>query len=143
MPTDYVPTPEGIASSIRAGLMTAGFGEMDASMVKITEQPELSMGGSRIIKMSLVFESVGVIDMNQSSASIDLYKMAGARFGYDLQMILSRLLPYACYGDKILLSTDEYESLRRRAYMNPAHYLPHPYQAGGYMTDKKLELFQG
>jgi hypothetical protein len=128
MDTVYISTPDDRAASIREGLVLAGFSTFEAKNVKILEQPELSMGGHKIVKLSLMFETTRAIDVQLMSTAVDLYKIMGTLFGYDLQQSLSRILPCARYGDKILIPTKEYEDLRRLAYLNPTQSLPHPYK---------------
>jgi len=110
---DLMPVDKQTEDAIRAGMVTEGFSEYDASCVGIKER--YGVMNSRVFRLTLEFNEETALDYLESITHVDNYIYLGRKFAKDLQVMLSRLLPNNRIGDKVIMSVREYEELRRQA----------------------------
>ena len=110
---DLIPVDKQVEDAIRAGMVTEGFSEHDASCVGIRER--CGVTNSRVFRLTLEFNEETALDYLESITHVDNFIYLGRKFAKDLQVMLSRLLPNIRIGDKVIMSVKEYEELRGQA----------------------------
>ena len=110
---DLVPIDNTTELAIRAGIEQEGFSKYDAECVGIRER--VGVMNSRVFRLKMEFTQEIALDYLESLTKVDQFIYMGRRFAKDFQLKVSRLLPNIRIGDKVIMSVEEYEELRRQA----------------------------
>ena len=113
METNYKSLPIKDDKLIREGLKQAGFGEYLTSAIELKEYEALS--GERCIKATLRLETMNVLSREfESEFEKDCaFRYMGQNMAHGMQLEMVKQLPCISLGDKVIMSREEYEALRR------------------------------
>jgi hypothetical protein len=107
------PLPPEDDKSIREGMKLAGLGEYLTATIRLGEYQSLSK--HRCIIATLTLETIQTLEaqVDDVFSSIDRLKYLGNHIGQAMQYEMVKQLPCIAFGDKIIMSRQDYEKLRK------------------------------